>query len=242
MSDFANNMVVAHRGAWKANDYPENSIAALKQAIALRCTGSEFDVQMTADEILVVNHDDLFQGASIAQTPYVELAAYNLSNGEKLPKLRDYILAGLQDNTATRLVCEIKPTTSKVRGEKMAERTIELVKELEAQALMLYISFDYNILKKIEEIDPKAHTQYLNGDKSPEILKADGIDGVNYHFEVFKEHPDWIVSAKKIGITLNAWTVNKPNDLEWLLQEKFDFITTNEPELLLKKVKGGVTF
>ena len=234
---FAKNVVVAHRGAWKAQGLPENSIAALKNAIALKCIGSEFDVQMTADEILVVNHDDGYNGMSISETSYADLAVHQLFNGEKLPTLREYILAGLENNSSTRLVCEIKPVKTKERGEKMAEKAVQLVKELKAEDMTVYISFGYEILKKIEELNPEAHTQYLNGEKSPEALKADGIDGADYHFNVFKKNPEWIESAKKLGVTLNAWTVNDPDDMDWLLEEEFEYITTNEPELLLEKIK-----
>lgn len=236
-SKFARNVAVAHRGAWKSQGYPENSIAALKHAIALKCTGSEFDVQMTADDILVVNHDNDFSGISISDTPYAELADLRLSNGEKIPTLREYIIAGLENNSTTRLVCELKPAKTKERGQKMAEIAVELVKELQAEDMTVYISFGYEILKKIEELNPKAHTQYLNGEKSPKELKADGIDGADYHFKVFKKHPEWIESAKKNGIALNAWTVNDPADMDWLLGESFDFITTNEPEILLSKTR-----
>ena len=38
------NQVIAHRGAWKKNKFPENSIASLNEAIRLKCFGSEFDV------------------------------------------------------------------------------------------------------------------------------------------------------------------------------------------------------
>lgn len=237
MPEFAKNVVVAHRGAWKVMGLPENSIAALKHAIALKCTGSEFDVHMTIDDILVVNHDDKYEGMTIAETSYADLAVHKLSNGEQLPTLREYILAGLENNFSTRLVCEIKPAKTVERGQKMADKTLQLVKELNADEMTVYISFEYEILKKIEELNPKAHTQYLEGSKSPKELKADGIDGADYNFKVFKKHPEWIESAKKIGITLNAWTVNDPADMDWLLEEGFDFITTNEPEMLLGKMK-----
>jgi len=234
---FAKNVVVAHRGAWKAEGLPENSIAALKHAIALECTGSEFDVHMTSDDILVVNHDADYKDMLIAETSYADLSVNKLPNGETLPTLRDYILAGLENNTTTRLVCEIKPAETVERGQHMAEKTLQLVKELNAEDMTVYISFEYEILKKIEELNPKAHTQYLQADKSPEELKADGIDGADYHFKAFKKHPEWIESAKKVGIVLNAWTVNDPEDMDWLLKEDFDFITTNEPELLFEKIK-----
>jgi beta-glucanase (GH16 family)/glycerophosphoryl diester phosphodiesterase len=232
--NFTNNPVIAHRGAWKKNKLPENSIAALREAIRLQCTGSEFDVRMTADDSLIINHDPEYNKLPIETTTYAALTTYKLSNGEKLPTLQEYILAGLENNSSTRLVCEIKPSTiSKERGELIAAKTVQLFKTLKAERKVTYISFEYSILKKIISINPGAITQYLNGDKSPLQLKADGITGADYHLSVFKTHPDWIESAKANNIALNAWTVNDPADMDWLLANKFDFITTNEPEILL---------
>lgn len=240
---FENNVVVAHRGAWKKNNLPENSIASLKHAIEIKCTGSEFDVRMTADEILVINHDNAYNKLSIEKTNYADLLAFKLSNGEKIPTLREYILAGLENNTHTRLVCEIKPSDiSKERGKAVAVKVVELVKELKAEQMVVYISFDYDILKAVLAKNPRAITQYLEGDQSPEVLKKDGIAGADYHFSVFQKQSgsyaeDWIASAQKNKIQLNAWTVNKVEDMDWLLANQFDFITTNEPELLMERIK-----
>ncbi|MEZ4903003.1 MAG: glycerophosphodiester phosphodiesterase family protein [Spirosomataceae bacterium] len=236
--DFAKNSVVAHRGAWKSKDLPENSIASLKHAIAIGCTGTEFDVRMTADDSLIINHDPHYNKLEIEKVSYSELSQSKLANGEILPTLRQYLLTGIHGNKKTRLVCEIKPSgISKERGKLMAEKTLSLVKELRLEKMMVYISFDYDIMKKIVEINPKAITQYLNGDKSPEQLRADGIQGADYHFSVFKSHPEWIDSAKKNNIALNVWTVNNADDMKWFHEKGFDFITTNEPELLLTILK-----
>lgn len=238
---FAKNPVVAHRGAFKKNGFPENSIASLKEAIRLKCTGSEFDVRMTADDSLVINHDPHFNKLEIEKISYAALTQYKLSNGEKLPTLREYVLAGLENNKQTRLVLEIKPSgISKERGKLIAERSVALVKELDAVSMIVYISFDYDILKKVIEVDPAASTQYLNGEKSPEQLKTDGIAGADYHFSVFKKNPGWIEEAKKYKLILNAWTVNDAETMDWLLKSGFDFITTNEPELLLEKTARPV--
>jgi len=239
---FADNIVVAHRGAFKAKELPENSITALKHAIELKCTGSEFDVHMTLDSVLVVYHDAHFRDLAIKETTYKELSKFKLSNGEVLPTLRSYILAGMENNTTTGLVCEIKPTKDGEHNLKMAERTLALVKELKAESFVhSYISFGYDILKKIVAIDSAAKTQYLNGSKSPKELKMDGISGLDYHLNVFKKKPEWIESAKELGLTLNAWTVNKKEDIDWLLANEFDYITTNEPELLFERVKEAPT-
>lgn len=235
---FAKNPVVAHRGAFKAKSLPENSIVGLRNAIDMRCTGSEFDVWMTADDSLVVNHDPKFHELPIEQTKYADLLQFTLSNGEKIPTLQEYLSEGLKNNKATRLVLEIKPSTvSKERGRIVAEKAWKQVQVLKAAHATTYISFDLGILTRILELEPKAPTQYLNGDKTPEELKALGVIGADYHFSVFKKNPDWIERAKANGIILNAWTVNSKDDLKWALENRFDFITTNEPELLFELLK-----
>ena len=231
-------MVVAHRGAFKKNNLPENSIASLKEAIRLGCIGSEFDVRMTKDSILIINHDPHYNDLEVEKTNYADLVKHKLSNGENLPTLKQYIEAGLKNNKTTTLVCEIKPSSiGKKHDEKAAEKTVQMMKELGAEKKTIYISFGYHILKKILALNPNVHTQYLNGDKSPIEVKKDGIDGVDYHYSVFKKNPQWIAEAKANNISLNAWTVNDANDMQWLMNEEFNYITTNEPELLLSLIK-----
>lgn len=231
---FAPNIVVAHRGAFKKNHIPENSIASLREAIRLGCTGSEFDVHFTADDSLVVAHDNTHFGKTIATTPYAELVKDKLPNGEKLPTAREYLLEGMKQQK-TMLVFELKPSVvSFERGQLAAQKTVELVKELHAQPWMMYISFDYGMLKKILELDPAAKTAYLHGDKSPAEVKKDGIWGIDYNHRVFQNNPAWIQEAKDNNINLNVWTINKAEDLQWYIDKKFDYITTDEPELLFE--------
>lgn len=226
------NPVIAHRGAWKAKQLPENSIASLKAAIELGCYGSEFDVRMTADDSLVINHDPAHAGMEIEKVNYSELVKHPLSNGEKIPTLAEYIQAGTNGNHKTTLIVEIKPSgISKERGQAIAVKVVNLIKQLDAPKMVEYISFDYDILKKIHELDAAAITQYLEGDKAPDELKKDGISGADYHFSVYDKHPEWITQAINQQLILNAWTVNSSDKMEQLLKSGVHFITTNEPEL-----------
>ncbi len=235
---FANNVVVAHRGAWTPQDIPQNSIASLENAISLNCRGSEFDVRMTVDKVLILCHDPIFEGFKIEETKYSELSGLKLSNGESLPTLKEYLLYGIQYSDSTGLVCEIKPAGSEERAKEIAKKVLELVNELNAQELIdSYISFDYNILEAIIAINPKAKTQYLNGDISPGIVASDGITGIDYHISMFKKYPEWIEEAKTNNLTLNAWTVDGVDDIDWLLANGFDYITTNMPELVFDRMK-----
>lgn len=229
------NVVIAHRGAWKKQNLPENSIASLKEAVRIGCHGSEFDVHMTKDQVLVVNHNPDFQGLPIEQSTYAELLQKKLSNGESIPTAEAYIKAGIKQKT-TRLVFEIKPTkTGKTGDIALTEACVNLVKRLKAEAWVDYISFSWDVMQRLTEIAPKAHIAYLKGDKSLEELKAAKMSGADYQYGVYQKG-EWFKKAKELGLTINAWTVNNEPEMKWLLENKVEFITTNEPELLLSLI------
>jgi glycerophosphoryl diester phosphodiesterase len=64
--------IVAHRGFWNCDEagYAKNSIAALRCAQEAGCWGSEFDVNMTSDGVLLVYHDGNVEGVSIEKNPH----------------------------------------------------------------------------------------------------------------------------------------------------------------------------
>ena len=65
--------VVAHRGYWDREGSAQNSIASITEAGRIGCYGSEFDVNLTADDALVVNHDFTFKGLTIRETTLADL-------------------------------------------------------------------------------------------------------------------------------------------------------------------------
>jgi glycerophosphoryl diester phosphodiesterase len=232
------NVVIAHRGAWKTKNLPENSIASLKEAIRLGCHGSEFDVHMTKDGILVVNHNADFLGMQIEESTYEQLLTKKLSNGESIPTAEEYIKEGIKQK-GTRLVFEIKPTKTGKSGDiVITDKCVALVKKLKAEAWVDYISFSWDTMLRLAEIAPKAHIAYLKGDKSLEELKAAKMSGADYQYKVFKTG-NWFEDAKKLGLTMNAWTVNDAPEMDWLLKNKVEFITTNEPELLFERIAAN---
>ena len=233
-----NNIVIAHRGAWKKNNLPENSIASLKEAIRLKCYGAEFDVHFTKDSVIVVNHDDIFKGMVIAESTYAELQRQLHTNGEQIPTLEDYLKEGIKQR-GTKLILEIKTAKTPERTIALTDAVVSMVKRLKADAWVEYISFSYAALQRIIQLEPKAKTAFLAGlneEKPLAQLKQDHIAQADYHFSVYKTG-DWFNQARKLGISINAWTVNTEEDMRWLIAEKADFITTNEPELLFKILK-----
>ena len=230
------NQIIAHRGAWKKNKFPENSIASLNEAIRLKCFGSEFDVHITRDHVLVVNHDLSYYGLPIGKSTYAQLLEKKHPNGESIPTLENYLKTGMKQK-GTKLILELKPQNiGKERDLFLAKKVLQMVRKLKAEEWVDYISFSYDICTYIIANSPKAKVAYLNGDVEPEKLKVDGFFGSDYHFSIFQNN-NWIEASKKLGLTVNAWTVNTGPEMEWLLANEIEFITTNEPELLFEAIK-----
>lgn len=119
----AQTQIIAHRGFWKTGNSVENSISALKNAQEMGVYGSEFDIRMTKDEHLVVNHNADFRGIVIADALYKDLKQLKLDNGEKIPTLSDFLKQGKKDNKV-KLIIELKPDTNSERETKLVEKAI----------------------------------------------------------------------------------------------------------------------
>lgn len=226
--------VIAHRGAWKNTGFPQNSMSALKAAIAMGCFASECDIWMTADSVLVVNHDPSFYDLSIETTTYDELLKKKYPNGESIATLKDF-LDVVAKQKKTRLVLDIKPSKiNKERSIITAKKSYEMASGSKAKKMIDYILFDYDACLALEKLSPKANIAYLNGDKSPDEVAADGLWGIDYSFRVFQKNESWLNDAKRNKLTINVWTVNDKALAETYINEGVDFITTDEPEMLLK--------
>lgn len=229
--------MIAHRGSWKNTGSPQNSIASLRDAADHNAWGAEFDVHLTKDGILVVNHDNDFYGIDIATSTYQQLLAKKHPNGESIPTAEEYLKEGLK-HKGTKMIFELK--TNRLGVERTLEsvaKSIELVKRLKAKNQVEYIAFSYDACLEFKKLDNKAKVHYLNGDKSPQEIKDAGLTGIDYNLHVFKKNPIWIDQAKQLGLKTNVWTVNSEEDMNYFINAGIDYITTDEPELLNSLLK-----
>lgn len=235
--------IAAHRGFWKceAAGNSENSIASLREAQKAALWGSEFDVHLTADNKLLVNHDNTRGGKEIELTKLSYFKTdeqCRLKNGEWPSTLDEYLKQG-QASDKTMLVFELKP--EKHRSEDVLVR--KSVRALKRHGLfdpsrVMFISFSKHMCDVIAKKYPAFTNQYLNGDIAPKDLKAQGINGIDYHYNVFYKHPEWVAEAHSLGMSVNVWTVNAEKDIKAMIDLGVDCITTNEP-LLVREILGS---
>ena len=220
--------VIAHRGYWNTAGAAQNSRASLQNAIKLGCYGSETDVWITTDGHLMVNHDPTLSGVRIESSTYDQVKNLTLSNGEKIPKLSDFldILAG-EGNT--KLIIEIKTHTDEARGKACVAAVVDMVNSRGLQDKVEYIAFSINLCKELVRLAPNAHVAYLNGDYGPATLKAMGIMGLDYTAAKYRSNPTWPSVARANGMTTNVWTISDTPTMAEMTNSGIDFVTTDNP-------------
>lgn len=224
--------IVAHRGFWNCEEagYAKNSIAALRCAQEAGFWGSEFDVNITTDSVLIVYHDGEIDGKKIEDHPYSEFKDFKIANGETIPTIDEFLAQG-KKYPATKLVYEFKPQSNPETENTFVNLAIANLAEnglLDPDRVM-FISFSRNICERLARMLPGYTVQYLNSDMDPDQLHELKVNGVDYNHEVFVKNPKWYKMARKNGMSVNAWTVNKEEDMVRMIKLGVDQITTDYP-------------
>jgi glycerophosphoryl diester phosphodiesterase len=114
---------------------------------------------------------------------------------------------------------------------------VKLVNDGGVAHLVDYISFSENVCKELIKSNPQHRVAYLMGNRTPEELKSAGYWGLDYAESILKNHTDWVLKAKELGLTVNVYTVNSESDMQYFINMGVDFITTDKPQDLLNLLK-----
>lgn len=225
--------VIAHRGYWQHPGSAQNSLASLAKADSIGCYGSEFDVWMTADKRLVVNHDRTYRGTDIRmdEARASLVTAIVLPNGERIPTLDAY-LATAEKCPATRLILEIKSLSDPKREALCAKKIVRALKRRGLLERTDFIAFSFDACLAVRALLPEARIYYLNGDLAPQRIAEANLTGIDYWEGVLREHPEWIAEAHALGLEVNVWTVNDEQSMRHFISQGVDYITTDRPEQL----------
>jgi len=226
--------IVAHRGFWNcdAAGSAKNSIAALAQAQELGVWGSEFDVNLSEDGVLLVFHDGSVDGKRIEKNPASAFADHRLKNGERIPVIDEY-LEQAKKHPETMLVYELKKHSCDSVETKAVDASIAKLKEyglFDPQHVM-FISFSKHICKEFAAKAPGFTVQYLEKDADPDELVKFGINGIDTRYKVLQKDSLLFEAARRNNMSINTWTVNKEEDIRKMIEMGVDQITTDEPEL-----------
>ena len=214
-------LVVAHRGA--SMDHPENTLVAFEEARAQGADWVELDGRLSADGVLVVHHDaHLTDGRLIRQVDASDLPGEVPSLAEAFEacgtmgvNIEIKNLPGDPDHGDVHLVCEA------VVGLAGAYRPFDQ---------LLVSSFEMESVDRIRASEQRLPTGWLVMERSGQVLErtvAHGHGAVNPWDDLIDEA--LVAAAHKLGLRVNAWTVDNADRIAELATWGVDAIITNLP-------------
>lgn len=149
--------IVAHRGAHLA--YPENSIAAIEEAIRLGASVVELDVRATKDGVLVLMHDKTVNRTTsgegeVGKHTYAEIQKMHL-RGATDGEMSNLFIPTLQE--ALR-ICKGKIIVDldfKEERREFVAKTYDLIAQEGMEDQVLFFLYDYKEMPGIYKRNPK---------------------------------------------------------------------------------------
>ena len=238
-SAHSQTQIIAHRGF--SSQAPENTLAAFQKAIDLGVPYLELDVHQTADNVIVVIHDESVdrtssnaQKGKVSDMTYQELQKVRVGYterfdtafaDEKIPSLKEVLLLA---KGKIKVCIEIK-----VYG--IEQEVVDIIRETEMSQDVVVFSFYYPVLAKFKSLQPDVKTLFLiskaNEDTADyaQIIGCMAI-GVGKETEIT---PEFVNNVHKSGLQLWQWTIDDPETMQKLIDLKVDGIITNKPDLLV---------
>lgn len=230
----AQTQVVAHRGYHARKGSAENSVSSLRNAQQLGVYGVEFDVNLTADDSLIVFHGPWHEDKAgkkrlhVQRSDYRDIVKHRIENGHTIPTLREFLQQGQQDEN-TRLILEVKKHATPQRETQAVEAIVALVREMGVAGHTEYLSFSQHVCRELMRLQPGARVIYVNGDLTPDELKKQGYTGLSYNLNILMNRPEWIVRAHELGLEVTLWMTNQADIVEWGIRHKVDFVSSDDP-------------
>ena len=232
--------VTAHRGDHRRA--PENTAAAIRDAIAAKADYAEIDVQLSKDGVLVVTHDsDFSRMAGVAKKvwdlTYAEIRAIPLG-AKAAPEFRnepvptfDEVLALARDRI--RLNIELKYYGD--HQPRLAERVVEALQARQMTSQVIIQCLEYEPLLEVRRLAPDLPVGYLMSVNAthPGRLKVNFLGA-----ELNRVTGAFVQAAHRRGQRVHVWTVDAPPDMERMIDLGVDDLITNEPEEALRRVRG----
>jgi len=212
-------------------------MAAFRLAMEMGADMCELDMQQTADDRLVVMHDDMLDRTTngkgnVWEMTLAELQKYDAGSwfdsrfaGEKLPSLEqvtELVRGKMQLNIEV-----------KMHGHErdVATLVVETIRREKFQNDCVMTSFDWSVVDQIKKMAPDLKAGYIFGWKefSAEVF-AGPVDLLSSHYSLVDSF--FLERAHQTGKKVHVWTVNYKWLMRRLIKLGVDGIITNYPDRL----------
>ncbi len=212
--------VFAHRGC---TDGPlENTIDAFVEARRLGADGVELDVHLTADGALAVHHDSVIDGLG----PLFALGVVDLP--DFVPLLGDVLAVCAPMVVNVEIKAEEDPGSP--GDDVVAEAVARTIEEAHWSDRVIVSSFDAAILGALRHVDERLAIGELwpfLSDPVAGVARATQLGWQAVHPFVTEVSAELIERSHRVGLEVNAWTVNAAHDLAGFVELGVDAVITD---------------
>lgn len=227
--------ITAHRGfSYVA---PENTLYAFEYALDSGADYIELDVQLTADEQVVVFHDEKLDRVTngtgkVSDYTYEELqklsAGCKFRRSDGFSDARIPLLADVFETTGDKILYNVE-IKDKGNTSLTTRKTVALIEEYGLENSCYITSFSYNILKDVKKINPDIKTGLIaNSAAVTSFSRLRNIDTLSLN-HIFVNSAT-VNEAHRNGKRVFVWTVDGTGDMQKMISLGVDNIITNRPD------------
>jgi glycerophosphoryl diester phosphodiesterase len=238
-------LFAAHRGG--AALWPENSLLAFRNALALGADFLELDVHLSRDGEVMVIHDATLDRTTDGSGPVrertaAELRALHLKDrggaptAEPVPTLDEVV--ALAATGQRQMLLEIKTDDRKRRYPGIEEKVMAVLDRHRFTSFAIVMAFEGATWRRVREIRPDARAGALYSARAlpaaaiePELqaLRQAGIGFVGLDQRLVTA--EVARQARLAGLTLGVWTVNERDAIERFIGQGVGVVITDRPDL-----------
>jgi glycerophosphoryl diester phosphodiesterase len=236
-------LIIAHRGA--SDISPEETLNAFDEAIRVKASYIEFDLQETKDHKLVAMHDNTVDRTTNGKGKIRSYTLHQLKQldaGYPFYHMKTPIRIATLDEifgkykNETNYYIETKNSSKSNKGQE--KQIVHLMEKYHIKADKVILeSFHLDSLKTMHEINPKIKLVQLFSVPSSKALSRIHLDeiskigygiGINYHCI----HPAFVTKVRQKNLKIHVYTVDNKTEMSKLIEMKVNGIFTGNPELL----------
>ena len=238
-------LLAAHRGGSLL--WPENSLLAFRNALALGADFIELDVHLSKDGEVVVIHDPTLERTTTGSGPVkdrtaAELKAVRLKDrtgtvtAETMPTLDE--VAAVAAEAGRRMLLEVKVDPSRARYPGIEEKVLSILDRHRMAASTVVMAFEAPTWRRVRVLRPDVATCALYSARalagSTLAAELDSLRSAGVGF-IGVEHTAVdtaaVAQARAAGIGIGAWTVNDAAGIKRLIDAGVGIVITDRPDL-----------
>ena len=234
---------IGHRGAM--GHAPENTMASFRRAWLLGARMVELDVQLTADNQLVVLHDPTIDRTTNGHGAVDRLTAEEIRSfdagswcgagfaGQRVPLLGEVI-----EWARGKVGLVIEAKTDPARASAFIDVLPRELRERDFIEQCLIISFDHPFLKELKDANKRIAVGPVYVARLYDPVRAvRAIHGSAVHMHQSCVVAEDVAALHEAGIAVSVWTVNEPAEIQQVAALGVDSITTNYPDRVEPNVR-----